>query len=256
MWIKLSGIFLFLCLFPTVVAAQNVSLSDVIRTLEIPFQPAGKVSGGTIDDFQAEFFQQSQIAAIDRVQRGQGDVSFKFIASRNDRVPVAMFRWEYRQPSIQQIVSDGRTMWVYLMENSQVIESDIQEISRRQGDNPVTFLSGLGNLSRDFHINWAAPNVDRDGNYVLELQPQRISSMIQKLSIVVDRKAVDDYLQNNQTGRIFPILATTVIDPNDNRTTIEFRATRVNRNLSERFFEFRIPAGVEVVRPSSEQMGY
>ena len=80
--------------------------------------------------------------------------------------------------------------------------------------------------------------------------------MIQKLSIVVDRKAVDDYLQNNQTGRIFPILATTVIDPNDNRTTIEFRATRVNRNLSERFFEFRIPAGVEVVRPSSEQMGY
>ena len=34
------------------------------------------------------------------------------------------FRWEYREPSRQEIVSDGDTMWVYLPENRQVIVSD------------------------------------------------------------------------------------------------------------------------------------
>ena len=148
MRIKMSGVLLLLCLLPSVAVAANIALSDVIKTLETPFQTTGTGSGGTIDDFQAEFFQESLIASIDRVQRGQGDVSFKFLNQHSDRVPQAMFRWEYRRPSIQEIVSDGRTMWVYLPENSQVIESDITEISLRQGDNPVTFLSGLGNLSR------------------------------------------------------------------------------------------------------------
>ncbi|NOY12592.1 MAG: outer membrane lipoprotein carrier protein LolA, partial [Deltaproteobacteria bacterium] len=53
-----------------------------------------------------------------------------------------------------------------------------------------------------------------------------------------------------------PFLATTVIDPNNNRTTIEFRNIRVNRDLSARFFHFNRPAGVEVVRPTGEQLGF
>ena len=256
MRIKCLSLLLLLCLLPTFAVAANIGLSDVIRTLETPFQVPAAGRGGTIDDFQAEFFQESQIASIDRVQRGQGDVSFKFLTRGSDRVPQAMFRWEYRQPSIQEIVSDGRTLWVYLPENSQVIESDLSEISLHQSDNPVTFLSGLGNLSRDFNIRWAAPGTDRDGNYILELQPRRSSELIQNLQIVVDREAVNDYLQKQQTGRLFPILATRVTDPNGNRTSIEFRDIRVNRNISERFFAFRTPAGAEVVRPTSEQLGY
>jgi outer membrane lipoprotein carrier protein len=167
-----------------------------------------------------------------------------------------MFRWEYRRPSIQEIVSDGRTMWVYLPENRQVIESDLSEVSFQQSDNPVTFLSGLGNLSRDFNVRWGAPNSDRDGNYILDLQPRRSSQLIQALQIVVDRDAVIEYQQNQQSGRLFPILATRVTDPNGNQTSIEFRDIRVNRNISERFFAFRTPAGVEVVRPTGDQLGY
>lgn len=247
---------LLLCLSPSFGFAANISLSDVIRTLETPFQTSGAGKNGLIEDFQAEFFQESQIASLDRVQRGEGNVSFRFVIHSRDQVPQAMFRWEYRRPSIQEIVSDGRTLWVYIPENRQVIESDLTDVSLRQSDNPVTFLSGLGNLSRDFNIRWGAPNSDRDGNYILELQPRRSSQMIQALQIVVDREAVIDYQQNQQTGRLFPILATRVTDPNGNLTSIEFRDIRVNRNLSERFFAFRTPAGVEVVRPSGDQPGY
>lgn len=259
MWPRLIILLLF-CLLPTLASAAAVGLSDVIETLETPFKATATKDRGTatsgIFDFQADFFQESQIASIDRVQRGRGEVSFKFQRQRRDEAPLAMFRWEYREPAIQEIVSDGQTMWVYLPENRQVIESDISQVNRRQGENPVTFLSGLGNLSRDFYIRWATPNTDRQGNYILELQPRRSSQLIHKLQIVVDRDAVLEYVENNRTGNIFPILATTVDDPNGNRTIIEFQDTRVNRNISERFFHFNRPAGVEVVRPTEQQSGY
>ena len=110
-------------------------------------------------------------------------------------------------------------------------------------------------MSRDFRIHWAVPSSDQDGNYILELQPKRISPLIHKLQMVVDRRAVSEY-KNGQTGQTFPILATTVTDPNGNRTTIEFQDIRVNRQLPERIFRFKTPAGVEVVRPTGEQMGF
>ena len=250
---------LLFCFLPGYTFAA-VGISDVINTLEIPFKSTATKDRGTatsgVYDFQADFFQESHLASIDRVQRGRGEVSFKFQRVRIAEVPLAMFRWEYREPTIQEIVSDGRTLWVYQPENRQVIESELTQVGGRQSDNPVTFLSGLGNLSRDFNIRWANPNSDRDGNYILELQPRRISQLIQTLQIVVDRDAVRDFVEQSRTGKYFPILATMVTDPNGNRTTIEFHDIRVNRNISERFFHFNRPAGVEVVRPSQEQFGY
>lgn len=259
MWPRIA-VLLLSCLLPSVACAAPIGLNDVIKTLETPFKSTATKDRGTatsgIFDFQADFFQESQIAAIDRVQRGRGEVSFKFQRVRLADAPLAMFRWEYREPTLQEIVSDGRTLWVYQPDNRQVIESDISQVSRHQSDNPVTFLSGLGNLSRDFNIRWGSPNVDREGNYVLELQPRRISQLINSLQIVVDRDAVRDYVESNRTGEVFPILSTSVNDPNGNRTTIEFHGIRVNRNISERFFHFNRPAGVEVVRPTQEQFGY
>lgn len=244
----------------SVVGAVNIGLPDVINALEAPFKADAQDRRGTatssIDDFQAEFFQESQLQSIGRTQRGQGEVSFKFVRRRANEVPLAMFRWEYRQPTVQEIVSDGETMWVYLPENKQVIVSDLAEVTRQQAENPVTFLSGLGNLSRDFSIHWANPGSDREGNYILELRPRRVSQMIQGLQIVVSRDAVVDYVQNGTSGEIFPILATMVTDPQGNRTSIEFRDVRVNRGLSSGFFEFRRPPGVEVVRPSELQSAY
>lgn len=250
---------LFFCLLPNLCFAAEIGLNDVIKTLETPFKSTATRDHGTatsgIYDFKADFFQESQIASIDRVQRGRGEVSFKFQWVSRAEVPLAMFRWEYREPVLQEIVSDGLTLWVYQPDNRQVIESDISQASRHQSDNPVTFLSGLGNLSRDFNIRWAVPNVDREGNYVLELQPRRISQLIHSLLIVVDRDAVLDYVDKNRTGDIFPILSTTVNDPNENRTTIEFYQIKINQNISERRFHFNRPAGVEVIRPPQEQFG-
>jgi outer membrane lipoprotein carrier protein len=165
-----------------------------------------------------------------------------------------MFRWEYQEPNHQEIVSDGKTMWVYLPENSQVIISDIDFSSPSSPSDPMAFLTGLGNLSRDFLITWASPDRDAGGNYVLELQPRRPSPMIQRMLVVVNRDAV------LQTGAVsppvFPMLSTTVVDPNGNSTAIEFRDVRVNRGLADSFFRFSPPEGVEVLRPTDGGTGF
>lgn len=248
----LVGILLTL-LLPGLAVAANVGLRDVINALEGPFQGSG---AGQVHDVRADFFQESRIAALDRSQRGRGTVAFLFEPGDSRRAPVAMFNWQYQEPNDQEIVSDGRTMWVYLPENRQVIESDLTLANRGGSVNPVTFLAGLGNLSRDFFITYAIPNTDSEGNYVLELRPKQSSQLIRNLLIVVDRAAAQ--ARASAADRVyFPILSTTVTDPSDNQTIIEFSNIRVNRGLSRADFRFMQPPGVEVVKPApGTNMGF
>ncbi|NIR92389.1 MAG: outer membrane lipoprotein carrier protein LolA, partial [Gammaproteobacteria bacterium] len=123
----------FLCfaliLAGNISAAFAVSLSDVINTLEVPFKDTvgGEQNDYRIDDYSADFFQESKIASLDRRQRATGrvEVAFDYNEGQMGRetVPTVKFRWEYEQPTTQEIVSDGETMWVYLPENNQVIQS-------------------------------------------------------------------------------------------------------------------------------------
>ncbi|MBW2519837.1 MAG: outer membrane lipoprotein carrier protein LolA [Deltaproteobacteria bacterium] len=261
--------------------AAAASLSDVIKTLETPFQHA---TGATerINDYDAEFFQESRIASLDRLQRARGQVSVAFDYRIPGQVPTVLFRWQYEEPTNQEMVSDGKTLWVYLPENNQVIQSDIELVNQARQNDPMTFLTGLGNLSRDFQIRWAQPNFDIDGNYVLELTPRKSSALINRLLIVVDRLAVEAYLQRQQgetptpvpakpdrakdlpafdegfqvEGAWFPILSTSVYDPNGNSTIIEFSNIRVNTGVPRTKFNFMMPAGVQVVRPTGKEMGF
>lgn len=253
---RLILLLIILCgLTGTASAVEDKALQDVLLSLEAPFRVAQQVQGERIDDFQAQFIQKSHIASIDRTQHGEGTVLFRFIRDR-EAGGAAMFRWEYREPTVQEIVSDGRTMWFYLPENRQVIESDISDLSKQQGENPVTFLSGLGNLSRDFTVGWADPVEDADGNPVLALQPRKKSQYIDRLEVVVAKTAVADYTERGRIGKVFPIVSTAVVDPNGNRTAILFREVQTNRKPSDEQFRFQRPEGVEVVTPSAQGLGY
>ena len=281
-----SAVCLALVLAATATSAWAVSLSDVIRTLETPFQ-TGTAKESRIYDYSADFFQESKIASLDRLQRANGRVEVAFDYQREQTVPDVKFHWQYDQPTTQEIVSDGETLWVYLPENNQVIQSNIEMVNQARQNDPMTFLTGLGNLSRDFQISWAMPNTDIDGNYVLEMKPRRVSSLINRLIIVVDRFAVEAYQnrrQSDQGGQPspmgmlqpptppafgafpgqeggtddiwFPIMSTAVYDPNGNSTIIEFSNLRVNLGLPEMRFNFIVPAGVQVVRPTGKEMGF
>jgi len=247
---NITGLFLLLFV-PDFSMAAEIELNDVINALETPFKSQTEISE-RIHDFRADFLQKSHIASIGRTQHGQGTVSFKFVTSPAHESSLAKFRWQYREPSIQEIISDGQTLWVYLPENRQVIESDITKIDAQQGENPVTFLSGLGNLSQDFSINWGFPRIVESGGYRLLLEPRRKSQFIQQITVIVSEVAVNSWLEQRKTGEIFPILTTLVTDPSGNRTEIEFRDVQVNQELADQSFSFERPEGVELVNPSAQ----
>jgi len=258
----LTALCLGIGLAVTVPSAGAIALSDVINTLETPFQ-SGTDAEYRILDYSANFFQESKIASLDRVQRANGrvEVAFDYLARQKGRaVPTVKFLWQYDSPTTQRIVSDGETMWVYLPENSQVIQSNLELINKADQNDPMAFLTGLGNLSRDFTISWAVPSQDEDDNYVLEMTPRRASSLINKLVIVVDHYAVERYLNRDEQespGDLwFPIRSTTVYDPSGNSTIIEFSNLRVNQNIPDTTFDFIVPAGVQVVRPTGKETGF
>lgn len=234
-------------------AGGRVALNDVIQTVEAPFKAGA--GAAAIQDFESEFFQESHIASLDKIQRGRGRVMVRFAgaAARDSQV---QFRWEYTEPTEQEIVSDGETLWVYLPENGQVIETDLGTVARSSNNESLTFLSGLGRLSRDFSIGFANPDQDAAGNYILDLRPKKTTSLFRQLFLVVDREAVLARVQGGMPPDSFPILSSTAVDPSGNRTLIEFRDSRVNRNLSEMLFRFDLPPGAEVVRPSGAEMGF
>ena len=229
--------------------AQAVELREVIRALETPF------SERKIQDYSASFSQESRIASLDRLQRASGKVRVRFDYQRSGQAPTVMFHWQYDPPTRQELVSNGKTLWVYLPENNQVIQSDLETVSPARENDPMTFLTGLGNLSRDFQISYAVPSQDAAGNYVLDLRPRRSSAVLNRMVIVVDRTAAEA-ITAKSGALVFPILSTTVYDPNGNSSTIEFSDLRVNRGISAGQFNFIMPPGVEVVRPTGKGMGF
>jgi outer membrane lipoprotein carrier protein len=122
-------------------------------------------------------------------------------------------------------------------------------LPRAQGENPLTLLNGLGNLSRNFTIAWADGKTDDQGNYRLVLSPRRNSQLVQSMEVLVSQKAVAAWRQRQQSGTIFPLLATEVTDQQGNRTRITFHQVKIVDDFAASLFQFQPPADVEVVTP-------
>ncbi|WP_243369862.1 outer membrane lipoprotein carrier protein LolA [Geotalea sp. SG265] len=235
-------------------AKINVGLQDVVDTVEKSYR--------ALNTLTADFFQRSTIARENRELRAEGQM---FLKTAADGDPLK-FRFDYFRPTTQEIVSNGKTMWMYLPESRKVLLSDVSFVFDPSRFNPdrdraSNFLQGLGRISKDFLITPPSQWQDMEGNYILELTPRRATATIAKLFILVRRDAVLLFVQNNRDitrvindplrhDLAFPVLSTTVVDHQGNATIMEFSNIKANAIMSDQLFEFIIPAGVDVVRPS------
>jgi len=113
----------------------------------------------------------------------------------------------------------------------------------------LSYLTGMGHVSRDFTVSFAKEQRDKNGNYQLELLPKSPSPVLAKLSLTVSAEAVKSYLQQGTVKDLFPIIASIVFDAGGNETRIDYSRARVNKGIDNGKFTFKIPAGVEVVKP-------
>lgn len=236
----------------------NIALNDIISVVEKPFQ-YDKGGRPQIENVRADFFQRSTLAAKKKEYRAEGEM---YLQSASSLEPLK-FRFDYFRPTRQEVVCDGKTLWVYLPENRQVIQSDVAEFFDPMRTGPsrrgINFLQGLGRISKDFTILFNNPMNDAVGNYILELTPNRSSATIRKLYITVNRESLLEAKgtrpQTNMPParppetHLFAILSTTVVDHDGNSTTMEFSNIRTNGMISDMLFNFMPPADAQVVRP-------
>jgi outer membrane lipoprotein carrier protein len=231
----------------------DMMLKDVIKAVEGPFR-AGAAPDRAIRDFQADFVQQAYLGALERVEEGHGRVAVRF--DRDGQRLKPLFRWEYAAPTVQEIVSDGRTVWVYLPENKQVLESPLPADDQQERDDPLAFLTGLGELSRKFTIEWADPARSEQGDFRLLLRPRHPSALVEKLELNVLPAAVHAAVDGSSSRPVYPLRSATVYGSSDSRTTILFQNVRLNQGLSEDSFRFEVPPGVEVLKPEEGGLGF
>jgi len=226
---------LLLFALPLSAAPAPASLKDVITALEKGY--AG------LQDVQADFSQKTSIAAINREQKGSGEVLLKRPASAT-----AMFRFNYSRPK-QQIISNGRQVWFYTPESKQVMVNSVAGMFAGGNSIALSYLTGLGHVSRDFNVTFAAKTQDKNGNFQLELTPKNASPVLARLELTISAEAVKQLQGSGEVKNIFPVVSSTVHDAGGNRTRIDYSRVRVNRGIADRYFNFKIPAGVEVIKP-------
>lgn len=221
-----------------------LTLNDVVSKVENNYK--------NVVAFRGSFNQTATLKTLNKVQQAQGDIFYK----KPNKV-----KWQYTSPTEQEIISDGKTIWMYFPENRQVYIYDLtdtfdQEVSN-QGQIPGNFLTSLGDLRRDFNVQWGTPR-DRDaqGNYIIELVPKRPIVNVRNIFIVVPRDIT------TASSSTFPVLASTVYDSYGNMTNIEFvnievleaadetvAAKKRGWTLPDSMFTYLPPANVEIVKP-------
>src|SRR5213079_2091313 len=167
-----------LVLVVSAAAQTTVTLDDAIRGIEGAY--------GRMTDLKAEITQTAFNKSLNQTIPATGKVYLK---------KGGKLRWEYAEPTPQQIVSDGKTIWIYTPTLNQVNTGPAPEALAGPAG---SFLSGLGKLREHFSVrllNPAQPK-DAEGNVVLDLSPKQPLPTLNRLILSLDpngwqvRKAV------------------------------------------------------------------
>jgi len=196
--------------------AAALSLDEAVRGLEGAY--------GKMNDLKAEFDQTAFNKSLNQSIPAKGTVYLK---------KGGKLRWEYADPTPQQIVSDGKTLWIYTPALSQVNTGAAPEaLSGPAG----SFLAGLGKVREHFtarFLNPAEPR-DKDGNVVFDLTPKQPLPTMARLVLSTD-------------PRSWEVRKAVVYDQFENTVTMLFRKITVNGGLPDSLFTFVAPKGVATV---------
>jgi outer membrane lipoprotein carrier protein len=136
------------------------------------------------------------------------------------------FRWDYKKPFEQQLVSDGKQVWLYDIELAQVTT---RQLSKALSASPAALLAGGEDLDKNFNLS----NLSREDNldWVSALSKDADSGFN---NIAIAFKG--DKLQQME-----------LVDSFGHLTKIVFTDVKPNPNVSEKLFLFKAPKGVDVL---------
>ena len=135
------------------------------------------------------------------------------------------FRWNYKTPYEQVIVSDGERIWIYDVDLEQVT---VQKQSAGLPSSPMALLQDSAKLHQSFTVS---PLDEHDGVYRLKLESKTNESDFTEIVVGVDAKGLRFMQLHDQFEQV---------------TDIVFSEITTNSNLAKEIFEFIPPEGVDV----------
>jgi outer membrane lipoprotein carrier protein len=141
-------------------------------------------------------------------------------------------RWEYTAPERKLFVSDGRKIYSYIPLDKQVVVGTMPR--DEQAPTPALFLTGKGDLTRDFNAVFDKVPDAPAGSIALKLTPKRREPEYESLTRVVEPKTLD-----------LQMLIT--IDAQGGRSAFTFSNFKENVGIADNQFVFQMPRNVEVV---------
>src|SRR6266478_3099945 len=216
MMIAVAVLTLALLMVATAVPAAAQSLDDVVREIESVYS--------RMTDLRADFTQTAFNKSLNQTIPARGTVYLK---------KGGKLRWEYTEPTPQEIVSDGKKLWVYTPTLNQANVADAPEALAGPAG---SFLAGLGRLRTEFQVRFLNPAQPKDteGNWALDLAPKQPLPTMTRLILSIDPKS-------------WEIRKAVVHDQFENTVTMRFSKMVVNSGLPERTFTFVAPKGVVIV---------
>jgi outer membrane lipoprotein carrier protein len=201
--------YLFGLLLSCQIAFSNFAMADGVSSLRDFFN--------NTNTMRAQFIQ----VVNDKQGRKEQEVEGTMQLQRPNK-----FRWDYKKPYEQQIISDGKQVFLFDYDLQQVT---VRDLSKAIGSSPAAMLAGGENVEKSFTLKNA---VRKDGlTWVLALPKDKDSGF-------------DRVLLGFKTDKLRKM---ELYDSFNHITHITFSEVERNPVLQDSTFLFTPPKGVDVV---------
>lgn len=196
--------------------------------------PAGQPVGQLVASLQERYAAVRDLTADfeHRVAGGVLSIGDRELGTVRIKRP-GRWRFDYHEPETKHFVSDGATVYAHFPLDRQVVVTSVP--TDAGASNPAAFLSGRGDLVRDFAAAYADEPDDAPPNtWTVRLTPLRDDADYELLELAVDRDTLD-------------IRRLSTTDSLGAVSTYRFSNLRANLSLPDTLFSFEIPPNTEVL---------
>jgi outer membrane lipoprotein carrier protein len=144
------------------------------------------------------------------------------------------FKFIYKKPFEQSIVSDGQTLWLYDVDLNQVSSRKLSQFLNGTPAAVIAAAADLKGLEADFNLK---PLPEKDGLQWVLATPKSRDGQLQSIS--VGFKATDK-------GSELAMLE--ILDSFGQKSVMSFSQFEVNPALPAASFQFKPPAGADVIK--------
>ncbi len=137
-----------------------------------------------------------------------------------------LFRWNYQKPFLQEIVSNGKKVWFYDVDLEQV---SVKTITNALSMGPALLLSGDSSIADRFNLE-QLPTIE--GVAWLKLLPKDKINGFKSIKVGLKDNLLIEMLMEDDFDQV---------------TRIIFSDIDLNPQFKPDLFNFKIPAGVDVI---------